>query len=224
MRAIVAHNELLFRRAVKVLLERDGIEVVAEASDGRQAVKLAGQFRPEVVLMDAHLALLNGIDATRIILKTLPATKCIVLADELAWGSMREALDAGVAGFVLKSSPDSELTKAIQEVCRGTIYLDPGSNLAFARALAEEPGGGVECPLTVREREVLQLICEGKTVKEIADILGIGQKTVESHRQRITSKLNVSQTAELVRYAVRNGLIRACVCLSVYGTAIYSQQ
>jgi two-component system response regulator NreC len=222
MRAIIADNHLLFRHAVKALLERDGIEVVAEASDGRQALKLAEQFRPEVVLLDVHLALLNGIDATRLILKTLPATKCIVLADELAGGSMREALDAGVVGFVLKSSPDSELTKAVEAVCRGIIYLDPGSNLALAKVLAEDPSG-VACPLTVREREVLQLICEGKTVKEIAAILGIGQKTVESHRQRITVKLKVSQTADLVRYAVRNGLIRACVGLSVYGMSTYSQ-
>ena len=224
MKTLIADSHLLFRHALKAVLEHEGFEVVAEASDGRQAVKLTEQFRPEVVLLDVHLELLNGIDATKQILKVLPSTKSILLADELTGGSMREALQAGVAGFVLKSSPHSELTKAIEAVCKGITYLDSASSLAFARVLEEQSIEDEDCPLTTREREVLQLICEGKPVKEVASILGIGQKTAESHRRRITDKLKVTQTADLVRYAVRYGLIQACVGFSACGiSAAYAR-
>jgi DNA-binding NarL/FixJ family response regulator len=210
IRALVADDHKLFRQAVRAILERDGITVIAEAGDGREAVKLADQFRPEIVVIDIHIALLNGIDATKQILKTSTVTKIILLAREISSGQVREALHTGVGGIVLKTAPACELTQAIRTVCRGIVYLDS----ATRRVLSEVDAEGVSDeanPLTLREREVLQLICEGKTVKEIAALLDIGQKTAESHRQRIMTKLKVTQTAELVLYAVRCGMIRACV-------------
>ena len=216
IQAVVASDHRLFRQAVKAILEREGISVIAEGCDGRETVKLATQLQPEIVLLDVHIALLNGIDASRKILRTSPVTKIILLVDEFAAGNVREALHAGVVGFVLKTAPACELTKAIQIVCRGIVYLDSGTNRSLSEAVAEDvPCGGNL--LTLREREVLQLICEGKAVKEMAAILGISQKTVESHRQRITAKLKMTQTAELVRYAVRCGMITACASLTLNG-------
>ena len=208
IRGMVGGDHRLFRQAVKAILEGEGISVIAEGCDGRETVKLANQLRPEIVVLDVHIALLNGIDAAKQILKTSPVTKILLLADEVAAGNVRRALHAGVAGFVLKSAPACELTKAIQTVCRGIVYLDSGTNRALSQTVAEEVPCGAD-PLTLREREVLQLICEGKAVKEIAAMLGISQKTAESHRHRITQKLKVTQTAELVRYAVRCGMISA---------------
>jgi DNA-binding NarL/FixJ family response regulator len=210
IRAVIADDHKLFRQAVRAILERDGIRVIAEAGDGREAVKLANELQPEVVVIDIHIALLNGIDATKQILKTSTITKIILLAREISPGHVREALQTGVGGIVLKTAPAGELTQAIRTVCRGIVYLDSATHRVLSEADAEGVSGDAD-PLTLREREVLQLICEGKTVKEIAALLDIGQKTAESHRQRIMTKLRVTQTAELVLYAVRSGIIRACV-------------
>ena len=210
IRAVIADDHKLFRQALTAILERDGIRVLAEAGDGREAVKLADELRPEIVVIDIHIAQLNGIDVTKQILKTSTITKIILLAREISPEQIREALHTGVGGIVLKTAPACELTQAIRTVCRGIVYLDSAIHCVLSEADAE----GVSCEantLTLREREVLQLICEGKTVKEIAAVLDIGQKTAESHRQRIMMRLRVTQTAELVLYAVRCGMIRACI-------------
>src|SRR5262249_29805719 len=117
IRAVVAGDHRLFRQAVKALLEREGISVIEEGWDGSETVNMAGRLRPEIVVLDAHIALLNGIDAAKQILKTSPGTKIILLGDEVVAGNVREALRAGVAGFVLKTAPACDLTKAIQTVC-----------------------------------------------------------------------------------------------------------
>ena len=216
IRAVIADDHTLFRQAVRAILERDGIRVIAEAGDGREAVKLANQLQPEIVVIDIHIALLNGIDATKQILKTATITKAILLAREISPGQVREALHTGVGGIVLKTASAGELTHAIRTVCRGIVYLDSATHRVLSEAGVEGVPGQAN-PLTLREREVLQLICEGKTVKAIAALLDIGQKTAESHRQRMMTKLKVTQTAELVLYAVRSGIIRACVGVILCG-------
>src|SRR5260370_42273728 len=155
IRAVVADDHKLFRQAVRAIFERDGIRVVAEAGDGREAVKLAGQLRPEIIVIDIHIALLNGIDAAKQILKASPITKIILLAREISPGHVREALHTGVGGIVLKTPPAAELTQAIGTVCRGIVYLDSPTHRVLSEADAE---GVSRDPVlqTLPEREFLR--------------------------------------------------------------------
>lgn len=207
LRVLLADDHPIVRQGLRGVLERSGFEVVAEASDGLEAVRLCGELGPDVVILDIAMPGLNGVEAAREILKVAPRTKTILLTVHRDDQYVVEALRAGISGYVLKTQTAPDLTQAIQEVSRGGIYLSPGISHAVVHALrskADAPSG----PLTARERQVLKLIAVGKATKEAAQILGISVKTAESHRTRIMEKLDLHDTASLVLYAVRRGLIQ----------------
>jgi len=207
-RVLLADDHPMFRQGLKALLEREGFDICAEAQDGHEAVRLARQTDPGVAVLDIGMPLLNGIDAGRQILKQNPGTQVVVLTMYEEEAYVLEALRAGIRGYVLKAQAAADLVGAIREVLRGAVYLSPG----ISKTVVDAYMGKTELPadpLTDRERQVLQLIAEGKTTKEIAEILGLSAKTADSHRTRIMQKLEVHETASLVRYAVRRGFIKA---------------
>ena len=197
---------MVVRQALKILLTGGGFEVVGEASDGREAVRLTRQIEPDVTVLDLMMPLLNGLDAAREIKEASPKTKTILLTSREDEDTFLEALGAGVRGCVLKSYRAEELVRAIRVVAENGIYLSAG----MSRSLVAAYSAGTRVPkdpLSQRERQVLQLIAEGKRTREIADLLGVSVKTAESHRAHIMSKLGVTGTAGLVRYAIRRGII-----------------
>ena len=204
---LIADDHPLIRQGLRTLLEQHGFTVVAEASDGREATQLAQELEPDVAVLDLAMPLLNGLDAAREITRTSRRTKTILVTVHTADQYVLAALQAGVRGYVLKSQATAELVQAIQEVMRGGRYLSPGISEAVVQAYLAKTDLPAD-PLTPREREVLQLIAEGKTTKDIAGLLGLSVKTVESHRTRLMEKLDIRQTAGLVRYAIRRGLIQ----------------
>ena len=205
IRILIAEDHVIVRQGFRTMLERDGFQVVGEAGDGREAVRLARELRPDVATLDVGLPLLNGIDAAREIRKVSSRTRVILVTMYGEQDHLSSALRAGVRGYLLKTRAVEDLENAIREVYRGGVFLgDVAEDAleAYQSTVDSEPR-----PLTAREREVLQLVAEGKTTKEIASILGISFKTAESHRTRIMEKLNIHETASLVRYAVRRGLV-----------------
>jgi DNA-binding NarL/FixJ family response regulator len=211
IRVLIADDHTVLRDTLRLLLEMNGeVEVVGEASDGRQAIDLAEQLKPDVVLMDTAMPGLNGIEATAQIRKHLPRTKVLVLSGYGHEDQVRAALRAGASGYVLKSSSSDELLLAIRTVNQSNTYLSQslaeGDRLR-SYLLAPENRGGKEAALSAREREVLQLIAEGYTNRAIAERLFISVKTVEAHKEHIVQKLGVRGSAELIRYAIRKGLI-----------------
>lgn len=206
-RILLADDHALVREGFRSLLERQGFTVAGEAEDGRAAARLAQELQPDVAILDLTMPLLNGLDATREIAKISRRTKTILLTVHTADQYVLEALHAGVRGYVLKSQATADLVQAIHQVMRGARYLSPGISEAVVQAYMAKTDLPSD-PLTAREREVLQLIGEGKSTKEIAKLLGISVKTVESHRARLMGKLDIHQTAGLVRYAIRRGLIQ----------------
>jgi DNA-binding NarL/FixJ family response regulator len=203
---LLADDHPIVLRGLKVMLEREGFRVVGEASDGREAVRLAGEMRPDVAVLDLTMPLLNGLDAAREIMRISAAIKAILLTVHFEDPYILEALRVGVHGYVLKSQAVADLVQAIRDVHRGVIYISPGISRAVVEAYRGR-GGLSPDPLSLREREVLQLVAEGKSTKQVAAVLGISVKTAESHRSRIMGKLGVHETASLVRYAIRSGLI-----------------
>src|SRR6058998_3296092 len=207
LRIILADDHLIVRQGLRSILEREAYTVLGEAGDGREALRLAQELRPDVAVLDLAMPLLNGLDAAREISRVSPQTKTILLTMHTEDPYVMEALRAGVKGYLLKTLAAQDLVQAIREVSRGAMYLSPG----ISRTLVEAYLAKSELPpdpLTPREREVLQLVAEGKTTKEVAVILGISVKTAESHRTRIMGKLEIHETASLVRYAIRRGLVQ----------------
>ena len=204
---LIADDHPLIRQGLRTLLEQNGFTVVGEAADGREATQLAQELEPDVAVLDLAMPLLNGLDAAREITRASRRTKTIVVTVHTADQYVLAALQAGVRGYVLKSQATAELVQAIQEVMRGGRYLSPGISEAVVQAYLRKTDLPAD-PLTPREREVLQLIAEGKTTKDIAGLLGLSVKTIESHRTRLMEKLDIRQTAGLVRYAIRRGLIQ----------------
>lgn len=206
LRVLLADDHAILRDGLKAILNERKMEVVGEASDGIQAVKLCEKLAPEVAVVDISMPLLNGIDAAREIRKVSPNTKVMILTMYSDERYVRAALQAGVAGYILKSRAASHLTQAIDAACAGEVYLSPCVSKAVVDAyLASETSTH---PLSARERGVLQLIAEGKNVKEIGVLLGISTKTAESHRANITHKLGIHDVAGLVRYAIKEGLTK----------------
>lgn len=207
-RVLLADDHQIVREGLRALLEKAGHTVVGEAADGRDACRLARRLQPNIAVLDLSMPLLNGLDATRAIQRASPGTRAILLTMYIDRPFVLQAMQAGARGYVLKSQAAEDLLRAIEEVLRGAAYLSPGVSALLVEAYREGAGDGDE-PLTAREREVLQLIGEGKTTKAIAAVLGISFKTAESHRSRIMKKLDIHEVAGLVRYAIRRGLVRA---------------
>ncbi len=207
LRILLADDHAMVRQGLKALLERDGFEVV-EASDGHEAIQLTRERHPDVAVLDLAMPLLNGLDAAREIRQVSPSTKTILLTMYAEDQYVLEALRAGVRGYVLKTQAGVDLVKAVHEVQRRAVYLSPGVSRAVVEAYLAKTELAPD-PLTPRERQVLQLIAEGKTTKEVASLLGISVKTAESHRSRLMEKLDIHETATLVRYAIRRGLIQS---------------
>lgn len=205
---LLADDHPMFRQGLKTLLEREGFTVVAEAADGHAAARLARQLNPNIAVLDLGMPLLNGIDAARHIQKQASDTQVVLLTMYEEEAYVLEALRAGIRGYVLKAQAASDLVAAIREVLGGAMYLSPGISKTVVDAYMGKSELASD-PLTNRERQVLQLVAEGMTTKKIADTLGLSVKTADSHRTRIMQKLAIHETASLVRYAIRHGLIRA---------------
>lgn len=207
VRILLADDHSMVRQGFRRILEaQEDFEIAGEACNGKQAVELAEQLRPDVVVMDVAMPGLNGIEATRRICESSPGTRVLALSMHRDSVYVREILRSGARGYLLKDAFDADLVAAVRAVARGEGYIAPAvadSVLADYRQHVTDP---VDL-LTPREREVLQLIAEGKTNKEIASLLNLSVYTVDAHRGRIMEKLNLHSTGELVRFALRKGII-----------------
>ena len=211
---MLADDHTLVRNGLRLLLEQAGFPVVGEVGDGLAAVELAQRLRPDLAIMDLSMPLMNGVGASNMITKDPgAATKVILLTMHSEQSYVMAALAAGVRGYVLKKRAASDLLEAIGEVQKGNIFLSPEISRSVLDAMeasrvAPDPKAESEA-LSDREMQVLQLVVEGMRTKAIADLLSISGKTVESHRTRIMQKLNIHDTAGLVLYAIRKGIIEA---------------
>jgi two-component system, NarL family, response regulator NreC len=207
IRLLLADDHALVRQSLKTLLEDEGFQVVGEASDGQSALELARSLKPDIVVMDIGMPTRNGLDAARAIRLSCPETKIIVVTQHEEEGFIAAAVEVGVKGYILKSQTATELIDAIRLVSRGEVYLSPSISATLVDAYRSKSERSRD-PLTARERQVLQLIAEGKSTKDVAWILGISAKTAESHRSRLMRKLDIHETASLVLYAVRRGIVQ----------------
>jgi two-component system, NarL family, response regulator NreC len=207
IKVLLADDHTIVRQGLKLILSsRPDLEVVGEAANGREVLELAEKLKPDVILMDVAMPELNGIEATRRLNQISPRTKVLALSMHKEAVYVREILKAGARGYILKDAIDTELVNAIQSVARGDGYISP----AISGALLSDYRQNLTDPLdllSTREREVLQLIAEGKTNKEVATRLNLSVYTVDSHRGKIMEKLNLHSAGELVRFAVKNGLV-----------------
>jgi DNA-binding NarL/FixJ family response regulator len=212
IRLLVADDHKIFRQGIKKLLEDESdLQVVGEASDGRDAVKKATELKPDVILMDIAMANLNGLEATRQIKKQLPSAKVIMVTMHKNEEYVLQSFQAGASGFILKEGAVEELVSAIRSIHSDKSFLSPSISKTLIDAyMRKMETGKTETPfdlLTDREREVLQLIAEGYTNREVAKSLFISVKTVEAHRAHIMQKLNIHDIAKLVKYAIQKGLV-----------------
>jgi DNA-binding NarL/FixJ family response regulator len=200
---LLVDDHHLVRRGFRRILEDDpDITVVGEAGDGNEAIRLAAELRPSVIVMDCAMPEVNGLAATRKILARSPKTAILMLSMHAEPTWVRQAVDAGARGYLLKNVLDLELVRAIKRIAAGEFVLDP--QLAAVESLKGERTGG----LSARELQVLQLIVEGKSNKECAGVLGVSVNTVAVHRANIMAALGIHKTAQLVAYAIREGLVK----------------
>ena len=204
---LIADDHQLVRQGLKALLERDGFKVVGEAANGQEALRLVETPPPDVAILDLAMPLLNGVDAAREIQRISPKTKTILLTMHTESRYILEGLRGGAKGYVMKTNAAEDLARAIREAARGDTYLSPEITEAVVQAYQNKTEIPLD-PLSPRERQVLQLIAEGKTTKEVATALDISVKTAETYRTRIMEKLDLHITADLVRYAIRRGLVQ----------------
>jgi DNA-binding NarL/FixJ family response regulator len=212
LRLLVCDDHTIVRHGLCKILEEQGEwQVVGQARDGRDAVKQALTLKPDVAILDVGMPLLNGIEATRQIIRRLPTTAVLILSMHADQAYITQALQAGARGYLLKDSADVELIRAVAAVAGGKSFFSPVVSKVmlddYVRQLASRGLTDRYDALSEREREVFQLIAEGHSNKEIAEILSVGLTTVETHRAHILQKLGVHNTAELVLYAVRKGII-----------------
>ncbi len=210
IRILLADDHTVLRAGLRALLApQPDLEVVGEASDGGEAVRLAQRLQPDVVVMDIGMPGVGGIDATAWIKRELPATKVLILSMHDDQGYLRQVLRAGASGYLLKRAADTELLAAIRAAARGEVYLDP----ALTRGLVDEvvrpdPDRVGEPTLSDREQEVLRLLAYGHTNQQVAERLCIGVKSVETYKARLMEKLGLRGRAELVRYALQHGILK----------------
>jgi DNA-binding NarL/FixJ family response regulator len=198
---LLVDDHSLVRRGFRRILEDDGMRVVGEASNGVEAIHMAHELKPQVVVMDLSMPQLDGVQATKEIVKSLPETQVLILSMHSDDNYVRNALDAGARGYLLKSAIDVDLVGAVKEVSEGKRYI--GSGLKY---VAHEQEDELH-RLTAREKQVLQLIAQGRSNKEIAALLELSVNTVSVHRANLMEKMNIHRTAELVLFAIRKGLV-----------------
>jgi DNA-binding NarL/FixJ family response regulator len=207
VRILLADDHKIVRQGLRsLLLEKAGFEVVGQSDDGQEAVRLAGTLSPDIAILDIGMPILNGIDAAKEISRVSPRTRTIILTMHDEESFVLKSLRAGVRGYLLKARAAEDLEQAINVVSKGEFYLSPGISETVVNAFlnATEPP---QDPLSDRERQVLQLVAEGKRTKEIAQILSVSTSTAESHRNHIMQKLDIHEVAGLVRYAIGHGLV-----------------
>jgi DNA-binding NarL/FixJ family response regulator len=208
-RILISDDHTLLREGLKSLLQKNGFEIAGEAGDGRSAVRLAKKIRPEIVILDISMPFLNGIEATKQICSEAPQAKVIVMSMHSASHFILAALHAGAAAYLLKDSAFEELLVAVTSVLKGQVYLSPAIAGVVVKASRRPPSSKRELlrrKTSSREREVLQLLVEGKSTKEIASTLYVSVKTIETHRKQIMDKLNLHTIADLTKYAIREGV------------------
>ena len=207
IRILLADDHAVVRQGFKMILAaQPDMEIVGEAGNGREALDLAGQLQPDVIVMDVAMPELNGIEATRRIADLSPRSRVLALSMHKDSVYVREILRAGARGYLLKDSISSDLLAAVRAIARGEGYLSPGVSDAVLNDYRRHVTDPIDL-LSSREREVLQMIAEGKTNKEIATVLNLSVYTVDAHRGRIMEKLNLHSVTDLVRFAVRAGLV-----------------
>ena len=209
IKVVLAEDHTIVRQGLRSLLEQQaGIEVIAEAENGRDAVHIAEQLKPDVMLMDFSMPDLNGLEATRQIKQRVPDVKVLILTRHANQEYIKSILRAGASGYLIKKSAVDELINAIKAVYQGDSFLDPSiSNMIIEGYLHQSDGETEEEKITPRQREVLQLIAEGHPNREIASNLHISVKTVDNHRANLMGKLDLNSTADLIQYAIRVGII-----------------
>jgi DNA-binding NarL/FixJ family response regulator len=215
LRILIADDHDLVRRGLKILLESHlGWTVCAEAHSGREAVSMAEEFRPDIAIMDVSMPELNGIEAARKIKKLLPNTEMLILSMHHTDQLVREIIGAGAKGYIIKSDSDRDLVAAVESLAMHKPFFTPCANEIMLECMRKK-GPASDVPqtirerLTPREREIVQLLSEGKSSKEVAVILGISVKTSETHRSNVMRKLEIHSVSQLVRYAVRNQIVEA---------------
>ena len=210
IRVLLADDHDLVRAGLRSLLQSiNGIEVIGEAADGREAIRLLEELRPDVVLMDVMMPGLNGLEATERIVKEYPSVRVIILSMNAAEEFVLQAIRAGASGYLPKNAKTAELEQALRSVAAGQTYLSPAvsGHVIEDSKRRMETDESAKNPLTPRQREVLQLVAEGKSTKQIAKKLGISVKTVEMNRSQIMDALDIRDIAGLTRYAIRMGIV-----------------
>ncbi len=217
IRVLLADDHALFRAGLRMLLEHmAGVEVVGEANDGREALQLVKKLTPDIALMDISMSGLNGLEATAHLSQEYPDVRVIVLSMHISEQYVTQALRAGAAGYLLKDAAASELEQAVKAVAHGETYLSQAASQHLVAGYRRRVDGGSQGEptpatpddaLTSRQREILQLIAEGHTTKQIAALLHRSEKTIEAHRARLMNQLDIHEVAGLVRYAIRIGLV-----------------
>jgi DNA-binding NarL/FixJ family response regulator len=210
LKILLADDHQIVRQGLKALLEEEGFKVVCEASNGQEAIAMAREYEPDVAVLDLSMPILNGIGAAEEIRKfSGNRIRVVLLTVHTERQYVLQAMRAGIRGYVLKTRAAADLIQAITDVGSGLTYLSSGVSQAVVEAYLTKEELAPQESLTPRELQVLQLVAEGKTTKEVASLLGVSFKTAESHRTRIMEKLDIHETAGLVRYAIRKGVIQA---------------
>ena len=205
-RVILADDHTMLLDAFKTLLA-EACDVVGTAADGRELVALARQLRPDVAIVDISMPVLNGLDAAAQITESVPRVRVIILTMDEDPHLAVEAFRLGASGYLLKKSAGAELMQAVREVMLGRSYVTPLVTHGLVTVMSDHHGAGARGPLTTRQREIVQLIAEGRSMKEVAGILNITTRTVAFHKQRVLEKLQLGSTAELIQYAVRHHML-----------------